>query len=1108
MDEESLFLAALELDPSERSPFLEQACGNNSRLKRRVEKLLQSHQHDTQFLVRPAIEQIAAVSSSASERDVRQATNELPLPESISQHLVPSPVAGSLGRLDHYDLLDVIGSGGFGIVVKAIDQNLQRQVAIKFLLSERSHSLEIRQRFLREARVAAAIQHANVVDIYAVEERPTPYIVMEFVEGETLDRWMQVHIRPSVEHVFSLSISIAEALAAAHAHGVIHRDIKPANILVDARTNQVKLMDFGLARAVDDTSVTQSPLVAGTPQFMSPEQAEGKRLDPRSDLFSLGSVLYFLSTNRPPFAGDSTLAVMKHICETQPPSIVAFNPDIPTSFLQIVNRLHSKSPSDRPSDASQVVIALREAMEEWRQPVNEPCHAKEPTTRQSTSRFVFTLPRTTILPPTIGALCLSLVWSLITQRAPESPDSATPATSLVATMPERRVYPLDDPASADDLDSSRISPTRLALAGNGDPLRSPAGLVAILAETRFSHAYGPNQNSGITDIACSPKDDRVAVASAIYSLSEHRFVAWELKIWQLDSGRLIHTFTDLPAPARGLVFSPDGKQFACICDQGTLIVSDADNWLPNWVAQAHSQRGRAIDWSRDGHWLVSGGDDGAAVWNASTGTNACRFQEHPEMLLDVNFSHQSPSSADSLPLPLPLPTLLVVSTDGHTTRVWRAANGERLGAVIATPDTVTRSVVFNPSRSAVMGAREDGTVTTWDIYDGQPRQEWRGHTSGVLQIARSFDGTRYATASLDGSIRLWDVTGTSLHIGPRHIQHASAVAFTTNGQRVVSGDTAGQVHVWDTSSGRCLSHQHLGPTLTVSCSPDGKYLASGGEDGNVRLWDLASGDMLTTLLQTGSVVRDLVWRADGKVLAVAAGESIFLVDARTAKLLKTHTSLIGPVMQLEFMPDGQQLFFLTQSAETQASLRTWRLSSSSARPFSASTRRSPQCFALSQDGQSLAIGEGPLIIVYDLATFRETMTLAGHTANIKSLAFDTESRRLASAAEKDDAHLIVWDLTTQTIQHRLDSHSRGSFGCQWRADGNLLASAGLNDGTVQFWNVTQNWPKPNVLPIFPSDFNSVMDLTLTPEGRHLITANADGTIFVIRLARRQKSNQE
>jgi serine/threonine protein kinase len=175
--------------------------------------------------------------------------------------------------------------------VKAFDELLCRTVAIKILAPSLAVTSPPRKRFLREARAAAAIRHENVVTIYAVEEQPLPYLVMEYIAGETLQQRLD-RIGPlDVPDVLRIGRQIASGLAAAHALGLIHRDIKPANILLEQGGDRAKISDFGLARTADDASLSQSGIIAGTPMYMAPEQAEGEAIDHRTDLFSLGSVL-------------------------------------------------------------------------------------------------------------------------------------------------------------------------------------------------------------------------------------------------------------------------------------------------------------------------------------------------------------------------------------------------------------------------------------------------------------------------------------------------------------------------------------------------------------------------------------------------------------------------------------------------------------------------------------------------------------------------------------------------------------------------------------------------------------------------------------------------
>jgi serine/threonine protein kinase len=208
-------------------------------------------------------------------------------------YLQPSDRPDSLGRLGHYEILQVLGQGAFGTVLKAFDDRLVRMVAIKVIGADLAATSPARKRFLREAQASAAIRHEHVVSVYSVEDKPLPHLVMEYIPGPTLQQRLDQGGPLDVAGVLHFGRKIAEGLAAAHAMDLIHLDIKPGNILLDMSVGErVKISDFGLARAAADASLSQSGVIAGTPMYMSPEQALGHRLDRRADLFSLGSVPY------------------------------------------------------------------------------------------------------------------------------------------------------------------------------------------------------------------------------------------------------------------------------------------------------------------------------------------------------------------------------------------------------------------------------------------------------------------------------------------------------------------------------------------------------------------------------------------------------------------------------------------------------------------------------------------------------------------------------------------------------------------------------------------------------------------------------------------------
>jgi len=347
----TVFLEALEIaSAQERQALLDARCGPDAELRREVDELLAHHGKVSGFLETLP----TAVADLADTAREAHATTAPTL-----SFLLPSQHSGSLGRLGHYEILDIIGSGGFGVVLKAHDEKLQRVVAIKSLAESLAASATARKRFVREAQAAAAVRHDNVVGIFAVEEAgPIPYLVMELVDGISLEEKLQREGPLELKEVLRIGLQIADGLAAAHKQGLVHRDVKPANILLENGIQRVKITDFGLARGVDDASLTQTGLIAGTPAYMSPEQATGQRVDARSDLFSLGSVLYALCTGQVPFAAGSSLGVAKKVCEETPRPIAELNPAIPPWLSKIVERLHAKDPAKRFQSAEEVAGLL------------------------------------------------------------------------------------------------------------------------------------------------------------------------------------------------------------------------------------------------------------------------------------------------------------------------------------------------------------------------------------------------------------------------------------------------------------------------------------------------------------------------------------------------------------------------------------------------------------------------------------------------------------------------------------------------------------------------------------------------------------------------------
>lgn len=800
--------------------------------------------------------------------------------------LAPAQGPGELGRLGGYRILKVLGAGGMGMVFLAEDVRLKRSVALKVILPALVVNPMVRGRFLREAQATAAIEHEHIIAIYQVDEHAgIPFLAMPLLRGETLEERLQREKMLPLDEVLRIGREIAEGLSAAHERHLIHRDIKPSNIFLAevgpasragpepagaARLAPptVKIVDFGLARGRedDDGNLTKPGTLLGTPAYMSPEQARTEKADQRSDLFSLGCVLYRLATGKLPFAGRDSIALLMSIALDTPRPAREVNPEVPPALSDLIDRLLAKEPAARPASAHQVAETLA-AIE----------HTRAGTERPA-SRWAG------VLGGMVAAGLLGLlgwagyqygpaVYRLWTNQGLLVIEADDPDVEVRVSRGGEQVTVIDGKSRQRVTLAAGVYTLQLADGQPGLAL-STADFVLKRGDTQVvkvkrqemgelvlqsDEAGGKatiaqdNRTIAVLDLKASQSVPlppgtyqlslsgtraglrlyppavaierggrqvvRACLIGEIRQFEGHTGRVWSVALSGDGQTALSGSGGDFAGGGAGKVFNPDIDQ--------TVRVWDVATGKERHCLKGSTGVVRCVALARDGSTALSGGDDKVVrVWDVSAGKEVLAFREHPAAVWTVAVS--------------PNQELGLSGDSAGNLLLWKIATGKLVRSLAGHRETV-KSAVFSPDGKRVLSGGNDCLVRLWDVATGRLERLFDDeHREPVQSVAFSPDGKRALTGSRDHTVRVWDVaTGKEQSCFKEHKDTVQSVAFAPEGRRALSSSFK-TIYLWDVASGKVL-HPMDGHTSPVSCvtfAPDGQRALSGSWDHSVRLWGL------------------------------------------------------------------------------------------------------------------------------------------------------------------------------------------------------------------------------------------------------------------------------